>query len=108
MSYDDPIDELLSQTRRSIRSLNGRMNNEAGKVGENYIAMDYISQGYDVKDVSRDKSKHYDLHVTRGSEEYHVEVKAGLTSDLSPAERARQARDPKYKVRRSPRFMPSL
>lgn len=108
MSFDDPIDELLGSMRRSVRSLNGRLDNEAGTVGQNFTMIDLMSQGYTVKDVSRDKSMHYDIHATRGKEELHIENKAGWHSELTPAEKARQARDPKYRVRRTPRFMPRL
>lgn len=108
MSYDDPIDELLGGMRKSVRSLNGRLDNEAGQVGQNFTMIDLMSQGYKVKDVSNDHSKHYDIHAVRGNEELHIENKAGWRSELTPAERARQARDPKYRVKRTPRFMPRL
>ncbi len=104
----DPIEDLMRSTRKSIRSLNGKLDNEAGKVGENVTMADLMAQGYTVKYVGNDHSKHYDIHATRGREELHVENKAGLHSDLSEAERERAKRDPKYRVKRTPRLMPRL
>jgi predicted AAA+ superfamily ATPase len=105
---EDPTEDLLKSMRKSVRSLNGRLDNEAGRIGENITMIDLASQGYNVKYVGNDKSKHYDIHATRGKEELHVENKAGLHSDLSDAEKERAKRDPKYRVKRTPRLMPRL
>jgi hypothetical protein len=84
------------------------LDNEAGKVGENVTMVDLMAAGYKVTYVGNDHKKHYDIHAIRGREELHIENKAGLHADLTPAERARAARDPKYRVKRTARLMPRL
>lgn len=101
-------EEFYRHTRRSIRSINGYLDNAAGRAGENMTMLDLASQGYRVKYVGNDRTKHYDIHARRGREEIHDENKAGFHSRLTPAELERSKKDPHYRVSRTPRFFPRL
>ena len=105
---DDYSEELMRSMRKSIRSLNGRLDYEAGKNGENLTMADLAAQGYTVKYVGDDHSKHYDIEARRGNEILHVENKAGLHSRLSKDEAETAKHDPYYRKKRTPRLMPRL